>query len=155
LFARRTEIKDAHDRHANADTNYLLELIGLFDGAALLATNKKDNVDPAFIRRLRHVVDFPAPGRAERKALWERHIVALSDARLPPAKAAGWGERLAELELTPAQIKGAALSAAFLRQAAGRPAPLFPDFVAGVDRELAKDARGIDRQLRERLMRNG
>jgi hypothetical protein len=155
LFARRTEIKDAHDRHANADTNYLLQLIESFDGAALLATNKKDNVDPAFIRRLRHVVDFPAPGRAERKALWERHIAALSDARLSTAKVAGWAERLAELELTPAQIKGAALSAAFLRLSAERRAPLFLDFIAGVDRELAKDARGIDRQLRERLMRHG
>lgn len=154
LFARRTEIKDAHDRHANADTNYLLQLIESFDGAALLATNKKDNVDPAFIRRLRHVVDFPAPGPKERQALWLRHIAALSDARLPASKVAAWAESLSHLDLSPAQIKGAALTAAFLRVSAKRDAPKFSDLLSGVERELAKDGRGLDRQLRERMARH-
>lgn len=155
LFAKRTEIKDAHDRHANADTNYLLQLIESFDGAALLATNKKDNVDPAFIRRLRHVVDFPSPSQAERETLWERHIVALSDVKIGTAKVGNWAERLSQLELSPAQIKGAALTAAFLRVAAERGATQFQDLLAGVDRELAKDGRGLDRQLRERLAQHG
>jgi tRNA A37 threonylcarbamoyladenosine biosynthesis protein TsaE len=154
LFAKRTEIKDAHDRHANADTNYLLQLIESFDGAALLATNKKDNVDPAFIRRLRHVVDFPAPGPQERGILWERHIVALSDSKIPRRKVVGWAARLARLDLTPAQIKGAALSAAFARVAADRAAPQLGDLLTGVERELAKDGRGLDRHLRTELMRN-
>ena len=153
LFARRTEIKDAHDRHANADTNYLLQLIDSFDGAALLATNKKDNVEPAFIRRLRHVIDFPSPGVAERKTLWAHHIVALSDARIPSRKVKDWAARLSQLDLTPAQIKGAALSSAFLRASRGRDAPQLLDLVNGIERELAKDGRGIDRLLRERLLR--
>ena len=51
LFSKRTEVKDAHDRFANTDTNYLLQAIENYSGVALLATNKKGNIDVAFIRR--------------------------------------------------------------------------------------------------------
>ena len=62
FFARRTEVKDSNDRHANADTNHLLQLMETHDGLVILSTNRRANIDPAFIRRLRHVVEFPKPG---------------------------------------------------------------------------------------------
>ena len=62
LFGKRTDIRDAHDRYANTDTNYLLQAVEGYPGIALLATNRKGNVDAAFLRRLRHVLEFPAPG---------------------------------------------------------------------------------------------
>ncbi|MBV8686508.1 MAG: ATP-binding protein [Alphaproteobacteria bacterium] len=151
LFARRTETRDALDRHANADTNYLLQLIEDFDGAAILTTNKKENVDPAFIRRIRHMVDFGAPGEKERRSLWRRHVAALSDAEVAEARLEGWCARLASLDLSPAQIKGAALTAAFLRDGDGRAAPAFADLVTGVERELAKEGRALDRRVRAEL----
>ena len=61
LFAKRTEVRDAHDRYANADTNYLLQHIEDFDGIALLASNKRQNIDTAFVRRIRYMLDFPRP----------------------------------------------------------------------------------------------
>ena len=64
LFGKRTEIKDAHDRFANTDTNYLLQAIENYTGIVLLATNKKSNLDPAFIRRLRYVLEFSLPDEA-------------------------------------------------------------------------------------------
>ncbi|MFN3389080.1 MAG: ATP-binding protein [Allosphingosinicella sp.] len=151
LFARRTETKDALDRHANADTNYLLQLIEGFDGAAILTTNKKENIDPAFIRRIRHMVDFGAPGTAERRLLWRRHIETLSDAVPEEPALAAWCERLASLDLSPAQIKGAALSAAFSRDADGRAAPELEDLLVGIERELAKDGRALDHKVRAEL----
>ena len=51
LFANRTDVGDANDRHANAQTNYLLQRIEEFDGIALLASNSRDRFDPAFVRR--------------------------------------------------------------------------------------------------------
>jgi len=155
LFARRTDVKDSHDRHANADTNYLLQLIEGFDGIAILATNKKENLDPAFIRRLRHVVDFTAGGARERRLVWERHIAALSDRELPGNILALWSEQLAAIDLTPAQIKGAALSAAFARIAAGADVPDIHQLIAGADRELAKEGRAVDRNLRAEIARHG
>ena len=155
LFARRTETKDALDRHANADTNYLLQLIENFDGAAILTTNKKENIDPAFIRRIRHMVDFGSPGLVERRILWRRHIEPLSDVDIAEAPLASWCERLAPLDLSPAQIKGAALSAAFVRDVQGRPVPVFEDLLVGIERELAKDGRALDRKVRAELAGNG
>ncbi len=155
LFARRTETKDALDRHANADTNYLLQLIEGFDGAAILTTNKKENIDPAFIRRIRHMVDFGSPGPIERRLLWRRHIEALSDDAVAAAPLADWCERLGALDLSPAQIKGAALTAAFVRDAGGRPAPMLEDLLVGIERELAKDGRALDRKVRAELAGHG
>lgn len=155
LFARRTDVKDSHDRHANADTNYLLQLIEGFDGVAILATNKKENLDPAFIRRLRHVVDFASGGARERRLVWERHIAALSDGGLRDETLARWSEQLASIDLTPAQIKGAALSAAFARIDAGADAPNIDQLLAGADRELSKEGRALDRGLRAEIARHG
>ena len=70
LFGKSTEIRDMHDRFANRETNYLLEAIESYQGIALLATNKKENVDTAFIRRLRYVLEFRKPGAGQRLCIW-------------------------------------------------------------------------------------
>ena len=41
-----------------------------FNGLAVLASNRKGDLDEAFIRRLRFIVDFVAAGPAEREQLW-------------------------------------------------------------------------------------
>ena len=63
MFSKRvTEVRDAQDKFANTDAAYLLQAIESFPGIAILATNQKNNIDPAFIRRLRFVIDFDKPG---------------------------------------------------------------------------------------------
>jgi SpoVK/Ycf46/Vps4 family AAA+-type ATPase len=74
LFGRRTEVSDAHDRYANLETAYLLARLERFEGLAVLATNLRQNVDPAFTRRLEFVVDFEEPTVPEREALWRVHL---------------------------------------------------------------------------------
>ncbi len=39
-------------------------------GIAILTTDERHAIDPAFLRRLRFVVIFPFPSPAERKAMW-------------------------------------------------------------------------------------
>ena len=63
LFGKRTEVKDGHDRYANIEINYLLQRMEEYQGLVILATNMKANLDPAFLRRLRYVVEFPKPGK--------------------------------------------------------------------------------------------
>jgi hypothetical protein len=72
LFGKRSEVKDAHDRYANLEISYLLERMERFKGLAILATNRKSDLDEAFLRRLRYIIDFPIPDEELRKAIWEQ-----------------------------------------------------------------------------------
>ena len=58
LFGKRSEVKDSHDRYANIEINYLLQQIEKYDGIVILSTKRKEAMDPAFLRRLRFVVEF-------------------------------------------------------------------------------------------------
>src|SRR5260221_14619964 len=76
LFGKRTEVKDAHDRYANIEVNYLLQRVELYEGVVVLATNLQRNLDNAFLRRIKEVVDFPFPDDALRERIWRSHFPA-------------------------------------------------------------------------------
>jgi AAA+ superfamily predicted ATPase len=113
LFGRRSEVKDSHDRYANIEINYLLQRMEAFQGLAILATNQKSALDPAFVRRLRFIVDFPYPGPAERRAIWEN----VFPQSVPCDKLDL--DRLARFNLTGGNIHSIALNAAFLAAGSG------------------------------------
>lgn len=71
LFGKRSEVKDSHDKYANNEISYLLQRIEAYDGIVILATNIKGNIDPAFLRRIRYVVNFENPDESARLAIWE------------------------------------------------------------------------------------
>jgi hypothetical protein len=154
LFTKRTEVRDAHDRYANTDTNYLLQLIEDFSGIALLSSNKKQNMDTAFVRRIRYIFDFPRPSAAERTSLWRRIVGELAGEAARKALDPSL-ERLAQvIDASGAQIKLAVLGALFLARQDGKPLA-FDHLKRGVSRELAKEGRGITPAERERLGTNG
>ncbi|MEQ9364357.1 MAG: AAA family ATPase, partial [Leptospirales bacterium] len=70
LFGKRSEVKDAHDRHANIEVNYLLQQMEEYDGLTILATNLSQNIDDAFNRRLQFIINFTKPKVAERERIW-------------------------------------------------------------------------------------
>ena len=76
LFGRRSEVKDARDRYANIEVGYLLQRLERFGGIAILTTNLRGNIDAAFMRRLRFVLEFPMPDKGLRRRLWERSLPA-------------------------------------------------------------------------------
>ena len=57
-------MRDAHDRYANIEIAYLLQKMEEYDGLAILATNLRQNIDEAFLRRLAFTVHFPFPDEA-------------------------------------------------------------------------------------------
>jgi len=59
LFGKRSEVKDRHDRYANLEVSYLLQRIESYRGLVILTSNARASLDPAFVRRLRFVVEFP------------------------------------------------------------------------------------------------
>jgi hypothetical protein len=112
MFGKRSEVKDAHDRYANIEVAYLLQRMEAFDGVAILTTNLRENLDPAFLRRLRFVVDFPRPDAEAREAIWRRGLPA--DAPFHDLNIRFLARRL---ELTGANIRQITIRAAFLAAA--------------------------------------
>jgi hypothetical protein len=151
LFGRRTRVEDSHDRYANTDTSYLLQAIESYPGVAVLTTNRKGNVDPAFIRRLRYVLDFPRPDADQRNRIWRRILGELAG-REALAALSGDLKRLArDVEATGAQIKGAVLSGVFAALRDGNSLDL-SHLVHGLHRELAKEGRAFSERERERFL---
>ncbi len=74
LFASRTQINNANDRHANGLVNYLLQRLESFGGVALLTTNHARAIDNAFARRIRFHIDFPPPCTQSRLRLWRAFL---------------------------------------------------------------------------------
>ncbi|SDD67891.1 AAA+-type ATPase, SpoVK/Ycf46/Vps4 family [Mucilaginibacter pineti] len=72
LFGKRTNVKDAHDKYANQEASYLLQRIEQHEGLVILATNFKNNIDEAFMRRFQSVIHFPLPNAEERHVIWKK-----------------------------------------------------------------------------------
>lgn len=114
LFGKRSEVKDAHDRYANIEVGYLLQKMEEYEGIAILATNLRQNMDEAFVRRMRFIIEFPFPDEMYRRLIWR--------ATFPPeAPLAGdvdfdWLAR--GIRLAGGNIKNIALAAAFFAAAA-------------------------------------
>jgi SpoVK/Ycf46/Vps4 family AAA+-type ATPase len=115
LFGKRSEIKDSHDRYANIEVSYLLQRMETYRGLAVLTTNLKSALDPAFLRRLRFVVSFPFPDAAQREEIWRRVFPVLT-----PTEGLDPG-RLARLNVAGGTIRNIALHAAFLAADAHEP----------------------------------
>ncbi len=79
IFGKRTSVRDAHDKYANQEVSYLLQRIEDYNGLVILATNMKNNIDDAFIRRFNDIVKFTVPNEDERKEIWEKSFPANAD----------------------------------------------------------------------------
>ena len=117
LFGKRTEVRDSHDRYANLEISYLLQRMESFSGLVILASNLRENLDRAFVRRLRFIVEFPLPDEASRLAIWQGIWPDLEllheDVDLPLLAR--------HVDVAGGHIRNIALAAAFLA-AAGEPA---------------------------------
>ena len=138
LFGKRSEVRDSHDRYANIEVSYLLQRMEAYRGLAILTSNMKDALDPAFLRRIRFVVQFPFPNAAERVEIWRRTF---------PANAPVEGldlNRLGRLNIPGGNIRNIALNAAFLAADAGEPVRM-SHLLSAARTEYAK----IDKPLTE------
>jgi SpoVK/Ycf46/Vps4 family AAA+-type ATPase len=110
LFGKRSEVKDAHDRYANIEINFLLQRLEEFEGVAILATNFAQNIDEAFGRRVHMTVEFPFPDEAARLAIWRNHIPR----QTPVAPDLDLRPLARHLQITGGNIRNIVFNAAFL-----------------------------------------
>ncbi len=139
IFGKRTEVKDAHDRYANTEVNYLLQRLEQYDGIVLLATNFQKNIDEAFLRRLHDSIEFPFPDDAAREHIWRKQFPK----RAPVDPALDFAFVAKQFKLPGGNIRNAALYAAFLAaEEGGREATISMEHVLeGVRREFQKQGK--------------
>ncbi|WP_439673984.1 ATP-binding protein [Embleya sp. MST-111070] len=117
VFGKRSQVKDAHDRHANIESAYLLQRMESFDGIAVLTTNLRANLDEAFTRRLDVIAEFPMPDERQRLALWDRCL----GTELPRGSDLDLEFCARRFELAGGSIRACAVTAAYLAAESGRP----------------------------------
>lgn len=134
MFAKRGEVRGSNDRHANAQSGYLLQRLEAFNGLAVLTTNLRSNIDTAFTRRFDEVVHFESPGPEVRARLWHSLLGESAPRDLPV-------ETIAQTyDLAGGSIRACVESAAFAAAAAGRPLT-GEDLLAGIETEYTKLGR--------------
>lgn len=137
LFGKRGKVSEARDRYANQEISYLLQRVEDFNGLVILATNLKDNMDKAFIRRFQSVIHFSKPGVNERLRLWKN---ALPD-QIPLSPEVDLHQVSQDYDLTGASIVNVVHYISL--RALNRTVPQISaeDIVQGVRLEYGKDNR--------------
>jgi SpoVK/Ycf46/Vps4 family AAA+-type ATPase len=115
LFGKRSEVKDAHDRYANIEVSYLLQRMEDYNGIIILASNLRQNLDEAFVRRLHLTADFPFPDETAREEIWRRHLPSA----LPLADDVDLVTLAKRFRLSGGSIRNACVTAAFFAAAEG------------------------------------
>lgn len=143
LFGKRTDIHEANDRFANAQTNYLLQRMESYDGITILTSNGRSRFDDAFSRRFDAILSFPLPSPEDRRALWVAHL------------GAGHGVNAGHLnllsavaELTGGQIRNAVLRAAVDAAQDGKSIQ-YGHLLTGVASEYRKLSRQLPNELKQ------
>jgi len=139
LFGKRTSVDNAHDRYANQEVSYLLQRIEEYSGVAILASNLKNNIDEAFLRRFQSVIHFPLPRAEERLKIWHEAIsdkAALEDG-LDLARIAE------QYELSGGTIMNVVRFVSLKALSRGDGIILTRDVKDGIQRELLKEGRAF------------
>jgi SpoVK/Ycf46/Vps4 family AAA+-type ATPase len=133
LFGKRSEVKDSHDRYANIEIAYLLQKMEEYEGITILASNLRKNLDDAFVRRIKFIIEFPIPDEPYRYQIWQVHLP-----RQAPIEEDLDFEFLARnFKLTGGNIKNSVLHAAFL-SASEESTINMKHIVQGIQREFQK-----------------
>jgi SpoVK/Ycf46/Vps4 family AAA+-type ATPase len=123
LFGKRSEVHDAHDRYANIEISYLLQKMEEYDGIAILATNLRQNLDEAFVRRLAFTVHFPFPDEQSRRRIWQGiwpAALPLANSSVDSMQAVDLDFMARQFKLSGGNIRNIALAASFLAAHDGR-----------------------------------
>jgi adenylate kinase family enzyme len=141
LLGKRSDVKDAHDRYANTETAYLLQKMEEYPGITILATNLRQNIDQAFTRRMRFIIDFPFPEDEDRLRIWQ----SMWPAEVPLGPDVDFAVLARQFRLAGGGIRNVALAAAFLAAEQSQPVSM-RHLMLATKRELQKMGRLINEE---------
>ena len=136
LFGKRAEVQHGTDRYANLEVSYLLQRLEASRGLVILASNVKDQIDSAFIRRFQVVVHFPRPAFPERRRIWQLAFPGAA----PVDKDLNL-DTLAHLDMTGAAIMNSARTAALIAADSGAATISAAHVVHATARQFRREAR--------------
>jgi AAA+ superfamily predicted ATPase len=137
LFGKRTEVRDSHDRYANIEVSYLLQKMEEYAGIVILASNLQANLDEAFQRRLKAIIDFPFPDEEDRQAIYEHMLEGVRAPIDPDVDLAFMARRF---RIAGGNIRNVVVLAAFLAAEGGQPIAM-QHFMRATRREFQKLGR--------------
>lgn len=141
LFGKRVNVKEAKDQYANQETAYLLQRIEDYPGLVILATNLKDNIDKAFIRRFHSIVHFPAPAAEERLRLWRTTLPEPENPQLALCSSVELNEIAQRYKLTGANINNIVQYCCYLAKDKAVAKIDTPILLQGIRREFEKEGK--------------
>lgn len=115
LFSKRSDDGGSNQSSNNNKTALLLQEVEAYDGVSVMATNYKHNIDPAFFRRMKFIVEFQFPDPETRYILWNTTIPK----NTPLAEDVDVRFLADRFEFVGGNIKNCILNAAFLAAADG------------------------------------
>ena len=135
IIGKRSETKEAKDKYANTEVAYLLQRMEEYDGIVILATNYSQNIDAAFMRRIRFTVHFPLPDEARRKEIWQSAFAAET-----PVGELDYTYLSRQFEFSGGQIKNVVWNACFFAAKEDSPVEM-RHIVRAIQMELTKDKK--------------
>ena len=108
LFAQRTSEGGSTSRHDSMNVGILLHHMEEFSGIVVAITNRYEQVDTAFHRRFKFIMEFPKPDAATRAKLW-RNLIPKTAPLAPEVDFQELGNRF---EISGGHIKSAVFRAA-------------------------------------------
>ena len=136
VMGKRSNVKDAQDKYANTEISFILQRIEEFDGIVILATNNIQNIDNAFMRRIRYVLTFERPDKTTREDIWREAF----GEKIPLSDDIDFDYLAGQFDLSGGEIKNIVLNAVFYGASDGGMVTM-EHIMKAVYRELTKGRR--------------
>ena len=137
LFGKRTNVRDAHDKYANQEVSYLLQRVENYNGLVILASNFKNNIDEAFVRRFQSIIAFPTPKVGERLRLWQKAFPP----QITLAKSVDLSSVAQKFELSGGEITNVVQTCCLVALDRGDLVVTNTDIMEGIRKEYFKEGR--------------
>ena len=133
LFGARSSGGSSNDMFANQQVAYLLQRVEDYNGLVILASNFKDNIDVAFLRRFQSMVYFPKPNRNLRITMWEKYFKAFDTCQIDFEDIAD------KYELSGGGVINVLRHCSICAAKRGEMVVIEQDFIKGIEQELYKE----------------
>lgn len=137
LFGKRSSGGSSNDMFANQQVAYLLQRVEDYNGLVILASNFKDNIDEAFLRRFQSMVYFPKPNRNLRITMWEKYFSGFDTSQID------FDEMADKYEISGGGVINVLRHCSICAAKNGERLIQEQDLIAGIEKELIKVGGGL------------